>query len=67
MSTASRSERLSGYALLTVMAIAVVLPFLSIFLASLQPSGTPVVGLTWPERWSWTTTSRRGRWPGSPT
>lgn len=53
MNTATRSERWSGYALLTVMAIAVVLPFLSVFLASLQPAGTPVVGLTWPERVSW--------------
>ncbi|NGO43725.1 carbohydrate ABC transporter permease [Streptomyces ureilyticus] len=53
VSTAPRSERWSGYALLTVMAIAVVLPFLSVFLASVQPAGTPVVGLTWPEQWSW--------------
>ncbi|TPQ18705.1 carbohydrate ABC transporter permease [Streptomyces sporangiiformans] len=53
MSSATRSERWSGYALLTVMAIAVVIPFLSVFLASVQPAGTPVVGLTWPERWSW--------------
>lgn len=53
MNTATRSERWSGYTLLTVMAIAVVIPFLSVFLASLQPAGTPVVGLTWPERWSW--------------
>jgi len=53
VTTAPRSERWSGYALLTVMAIAVVLPFLSVFLASVQPAGTPVVGLTWPERWSW--------------
>ncbi|MFC8664691.1 carbohydrate ABC transporter permease [Streptomyces sp. NPDC057199] len=53
MNTATRQERWSGYALLTVMAIAVVIPFLSVFLASLQPAGTPVVGLTWPERWSW--------------
>jgi len=53
MNTVARSERWSGYALLTVIAIAVVIPFLSVFLASLQPAGTPVVGLTWPERWSW--------------
>ncbi|MFS8201547.1 carbohydrate ABC transporter permease [Streptomyces sp. CWNU-52B] len=53
MNTVARSERWSGYALLTVMAIVVVIPFLSVFLASLQPAGTPVVGLTWPERWSW--------------
>jgi ABC-type glycerol-3-phosphate transport system permease component len=53
MNTAPRSERWSGYALLTVMAIAVVIPFLSVFLASVQPAGTPVVGLAWPDRWSW--------------
>ncbi|WP_314414570.1 carbohydrate ABC transporter permease [Streptomyces kroppenstedtii] len=53
MKTVAHSERWSGYALLTVMAIVVVIPFLSVFLASLQPAGTPVVGLTWPERWSW--------------
>ncbi|NGO10382.1 carbohydrate ABC transporter permease [Streptomyces sp. HC44] len=53
MNTATRSERWSGYVLLTVMALAVVIPFLSVFLASVQPAGTPVVGLTWPERWSW--------------
>jgi len=53
MNTAVRSERWSGCALLTLMAVAVVIPFLSVFLASLQPAGTPVVGLAWPERWSW--------------
>ena len=47
-----RSERWSGYAVLTVMAIAIVVPFLSIFLASMQPSGSPVTGLSWPETWS---------------
>ncbi|MEU2720650.1 carbohydrate ABC transporter permease [Streptomyces smyrnaeus] len=52
MSTASRAERWSGQALLAVMAIAVVVPFLSVFLASMQPSGEPVVGMAWPERWS---------------
>ncbi|MET9861836.1 carbohydrate ABC transporter permease [Streptomyces smyrnaeus] len=52
MSTASRAERWSGQALLAVLAIAVVVPFLSVFLASMQPSGEPVVGMAWPERWS---------------
>ncbi|NSC20801.1 carbohydrate ABC transporter permease [Streptomyces albus subsp. chlorinus] len=49
---AARTERWSGYALLTVLAVAVVIPFLSVFLASMQPSGEPVVGMAWPERWS---------------
>ncbi|WP_049576902.1 carbohydrate ABC transporter permease [Streptomyces sp. SBT349] len=53
VNSATRGERWSGYTLLTVMAIAVVIPFLSVFLASVQPAGTPVVGLAWPERWSW--------------
>lgn len=52
MTTAPRAERWSGYALLTVMAIVVIVPFLSVFLASMQPSGSPVVGMTWPEQWS---------------
>ncbi|MGI5351365.1 carbohydrate ABC transporter permease [Streptomyces sp. CA-250714] len=52
MNTASRGERWTGQALLAVMAIAVVIPFLSVFLASMQPSGEPVVGMAWPERWS---------------
>ncbi|MEU2082434.1 carbohydrate ABC transporter permease [Streptomyces albus] len=52
MSTASPAERWSGYALLTVLALAVVVPFLNVFLASMQPSGEPVVGMAWPEHWS---------------
>ncbi|MBO8195286.1 carbohydrate ABC transporter permease [Streptomyces oryzae] len=52
MNTASRAERWTGQALLAVLAIAVVIPFLSVFLASMQPSGEPVVGMSWPERWS---------------
>ncbi|MDJ1134314.1 carbohydrate ABC transporter permease [Streptomyces iconiensis] len=52
MNTAPRAERWSGYALLTVLAIAVIVPFLSVFLASMQPSGEPVVGMAWPEQWS---------------
>ncbi|RCG25191.1 carbohydrate ABC transporter permease [Streptomyces reniochalinae] len=47
-----RTERWSGYVLLTAGAVAVVVPFLSVFLASMQPSGEPVVGMEWPERWS---------------
>lgn len=53
MNRGSTAERWSGYALLTVLAIAVVIPFLSVFLASVQPAGTPVTGLSWPEEWSW--------------
>lgn len=48
----SRVERWSGYAILSVMAIAIVVPFLSIFMASMQPSGSAVTGLSWPDQWS---------------
>ncbi|RCG27503.1 carbohydrate ABC transporter permease [Streptomyces diacarni] len=49
---AYRTERWSGYVLLTAGAVAVVVPFLSVFLASMQPSGEPVVGMEWPQHWS---------------
>ena len=48
----SRVERWSGFAILVVLAIGIVIPFLSIFLASMQPSGSAVTGLSWPEQWS---------------
>ncbi|GAA2637258.1 carbohydrate ABC transporter permease [Streptomyces axinellae] len=51
MSAVSRTVRASGYALPAVLAVAVIVPFLSVFLASMQPSGEPVVGMTWPEHW----------------
>lgn len=47
-----RVERWSGFAILVVLAIGIVVPFLSIFLASMQPSGSVVTGLSWPEQWS---------------
>ncbi|MFG7943421.1 carbohydrate ABC transporter permease [Streptomyces cacaoi] len=50
--TASHTERWGGYGLLTVLAAAVVVPFLNVFLASMQPSGKPVTGMSWPQRWS---------------
>lgn len=50
--TASHAERWGGYGLLTVLAAAVVVPFLNVFLASMQPSGKPVTGMSWPQRWS---------------
>lgn len=48
----NRAERWSGYAILTVFATGVIVPFLSIFLASMQPAGSPVTGMSWPEQWS---------------
>ncbi|GAB2879582.1 carbohydrate ABC transporter permease [Streptomyces mayteni] len=53
MSRVSPAERWSGHALLAAGAIVVLVPLLSVVLASVQPAGTPVVGLAWPERWSW--------------
>lgn len=49
----SKLERWSGLAILLLMAVLIVVPFLSIFLASMQPSGSAVTGLSWPEEWSW--------------
>jgi raffinose/stachyose/melibiose transport system permease protein len=48
-----RAEGLLGYAVLGLMAVAVVVPFASIVLAAVQPSGAAVSGLTWPEEWHW--------------
>jgi ABC-type glycerol-3-phosphate transport system permease component len=48
-----RLERISGYAILTMMAVAIVIPLLSIFLASVQPPGSLLSGLTWPTEWHW--------------
>ncbi|WP_129669648.1 carbohydrate ABC transporter permease [Phytoactinopolyspora endophytica] len=47
-----RTERWSGYVILTLLAVGIVVPFLSIFFASMQPSGSTVTGLSWPDQWS---------------
>jgi raffinose/stachyose/melibiose transport system permease protein len=44
----SRAERLVGTAVLWLFAAAVILPFLSIFSAALQPEGAAINGLSWP-------------------
>ncbi|HLR95449.1 MAG TPA: carbohydrate ABC transporter permease [Jiangellaceae bacterium] len=46
------TERVSGYAILIILALAIVVPFISIFLASMQPEGSAVAGLAWPEQWN---------------
>lgn len=50
-------QRLGGlslrYAVLTIFALVVLLPFVSIVLASLQPSGAQIAGLSIPDHWSW--------------
>lgn len=49
----ARSETVLSYAILVAMAAAVILPFVSILFAALQPSGSPVSGLALPETWRW--------------
>lgn len=49
----SRAETMLSYAVLVAMAAAVILPFLSIVLAALQPSGSPVTGLSVPTDPHW--------------
>ena len=41
------------YALLNLMALAVLLPFAGVVLAALHPSGSRVDGVSVPDRWSW--------------
>lgn len=45
----ARAERLTTYVVLTLFAIAVLLPFVSILLVALGPEGAPVSGLQLPE------------------
>jgi len=44
----TRTERLTGTVVLWMFAAAVLVPFVSITLAALQPAGAPVAGLSWP-------------------
>lgn len=48
-----RLEKISGYLILTVMVVVIVIPLLSIFLASVQPAGSLLSGLRWPSEWHW--------------
>jgi ABC-type glycerol-3-phosphate transport system permease component len=41
------------YLVLTLMAVAVLLPFVSVVLAALHPSGAQIAGLSVPSTWSW--------------
>jgi raffinose/stachyose/melibiose transport system permease protein len=41
------------YLILSAMAVAVLLPFVSIVLAAFHPSGAQIDGLDWPGTWSW--------------
>jgi ABC-type glycerol-3-phosphate transport system permease component len=57
---ATRTESVAGYVLLVGMAVATLLPFLSIVLAALQPSGALVAGIGWPAQLSFS--SLREAW-----
>lgn len=46
---AGKAESVAGYVLLIGMALATLLPFLSILIASFQPSGALVAGIGWPD------------------
>jgi ABC-type glycerol-3-phosphate transport system permease component len=49
----TRSPARLRYTLLGVLALMVLMPFVSIVLAALHPQGSQVAGLSIPERWSW--------------
>jgi ABC-type glycerol-3-phosphate transport system permease component len=41
------------YLVLTLLAVAVLLPFVGVTLAAFHPSGAPIAGLSWPAEWTW--------------
>ncbi|HEX6358349.1 carbohydrate ABC transporter permease [Actinophytocola sp.] len=41
------------YLVLTLFAVAVLLPFVGVTLAAFHPSGAPIAGLAWPTEWTW--------------
>jgi ABC-type glycerol-3-phosphate transport system permease component len=47
------SARVARYLVLTLMAVAVLLPFVSVVLAAFHPSGAQISGLSVPSTWSW--------------
>jgi ABC-type glycerol-3-phosphate transport system permease component len=49
----TRMAATARYLVLTGMAVAVLLPFVSIVLAALHPSGAQISGLSLPESWTW--------------
>ncbi len=49
----ARSMVLARYLVLTLTAVAVLLPFVSVALASVHPSGAQIGGLSLPSTWSW--------------
>jgi len=51
--TRAPSATVARYLVLSLMAVAVLLPFVSIVLAALHPSGAQISGLSIPTTWSW--------------
>jgi len=49
----TRTESVVGYLMLFALALGILVPFLSVVLAALNPPGTPLLGMTWPEKFSW--------------
>lgn len=49
----ARRENLIGRALLVLLMLVTVLPFVSLFVTALHPSGTYPLGLSWPSRPHW--------------
>lgn len=54
---ATRTESVAGYVLLIGMALTTLLPFISIILASFQPSGALISGISWPSQFSFSSFS----------
>ncbi|MGH3098680.1 MAG: carbohydrate ABC transporter permease [Streptosporangiales bacterium] len=49
----TRTETYLSYTMLTLMAIVVMVPFVTIVFTAFQPSNSPVSGLALPSTWSW--------------
>lgn len=49
----ARAVTVARYLVLTLMAVAVLLPFVSVALAAVHPSGAQIAGLSLPSTWSW--------------
>jgi len=49
----TRTESVIGYLMLFAFALGILVPFLSIVLAALNPPGAALLGMTWPEHFSW--------------
>ena len=48
-----RTETVIGYLMLFALSIGILVPFLSVVLAALNPPGTLLLGMTWPSQFSW--------------